>query len=227
MRPATPARGGNAAHAIARRDGHETVGRSDREAFAIGQVNGNVAAIVDIGAVQVCRLLHGLQNFVRHRARHRRHRGDALTPAGLHGLHHAAGHRPVYWQPLRRDPGAQQRQFADQLLQQAFEPGTGRQERPPYLRRFPVGPDDQVDGAVLQVQPLAVGQHGSLDAHAPGSFFARFDQPKCRSSVGHGTPCFEAAPFCPASTWSFWIAFLPARASASGMTCFMWPPSAS
>ncbi len=82
-------------------------------------------------------------------------------------------------------------------LSTVSKPRPGCRVGPADLICVAIGLDDQVDGSVLQVQALAIRQHGGLNAHDLPAFF---DQPKCAGSVGHGTPDLEPVLVWPAST---------------------------
>jgi len=52
------------------------VHQADPEFFARTKMQGNIAAIIDIGAIELRGLAHGAENLLRHGSRHRRHRGN-------------------------------------------------------------------------------------------------------------------------------------------------------
>ncbi len=165
-----PAGGGDAAHLIGGLDRHPPViGRHGAEgnhghveAFAFAQMEGDVAAIVDIGLVEVRRRQHVVEHLLGHRAGDRRHEGDeaAVGSEGADGGQHAPGNRAVHREPGGRAGLAQQREFRHQLIEDGGEAGDGCFVGTPTLTSLTPGLDDEVDGAVLQVQAASAGKEG-------------------------------------------------------------------
>ena len=130
---------------------------TDLEAAARGQMDGDVAAVVDIGALQPAPSGHRRQHMVGHRPRHRGHRRHELGQMRQHGRQHAPRHRPPQRQ-IGRGRSSQRREFRDQLGQDASEAVQGLAVGRRYLVGRTEGLEHEVDGAVLQMQPAAVGQ---------------------------------------------------------------------
>ena len=55
------------------------VHQADGELFAVGQMQRDIAAIIDIGALEARRGQHGAENFFRDGAGHRRHRRNEVV----------------------------------------------------------------------------------------------------------------------------------------------------
>ncbi len=123
-----------------------------RIAFARRQMQRDVAAVVHIGAAQRRRRQHRGQHLFRHRARHGRHRRDenarAMWPPPRAPC--AGRRRPAARSPTgRRSRGSSATSSSSMVRKRCPCGAIGE-------LAFAIGPDDQVDGPVLQMQPLAV-----------------------------------------------------------------------
>jgi len=130
---------------------------TDGEVLAAGQMQRDVAAIVDIGAIELGCAQHGDENFFCDGTGHRRHRRDEMIGGiGRDCRVHAAGNHP-FQAALRRIGGPTQRRqlFAEFIEQAGKTPRCGVIGRA-NLRRLPFGLNDQINWTVLQMQPLAV-----------------------------------------------------------------------
>ena len=205
---AAPAAGGDAAQLVGggeRGLGEErgpvgTIDQSDAVARARRQMEGDVAAIVDEGAVEFRRRRHGREDFLGDGARHRRHRRDeAGTGVGERCPPHAAG--DVAGREFRRRP-AQQGKLGAQFIEDGREAaaGRGKCKRPGIAPTL--GADDEVDGPVVKMEPAAIGQEARF--HAAHGFTAS----------GQGFPDFAPTRAWPCAAWM----------SASGWTSSIWPP---
>ena len=100
-------------------------GRSDQadgELLAIGKMQRDVAAIVDIGALERRLLHHRAENFLRDAAGDRRHRRDEMIGGKRrHRGMHAARDRALQQAPRRIGGLAQQRQLVAEFVEQAGE----------------------------------------------------------------------------------------------------------
>ncbi len=168
---AMAARGGDAARNIVGIDGdgaHDAlrvrpVHQADGELLAAGQMQRDVAAIVDIGAVERCGAEHGGKNFLGDAAGHRRHRRDEFCRGKRrHRRMHAPRDNALQRTAHRIGRLAQLGQLLAEFIEQAGEaPGRGVIGRA-NIRLGPLRLHDQIDRAVLQMQPLAVGEKRDL-----------------------------------------------------------------
>ena len=124
----------------------------------------DVAAVVDVGARQRAAVDQRRQHVVGDGAGDGGHRRDEDVGMGPAGGGHALGHRAIR---LGRDFGdrrTEQIELADQRREQPDEAGLGLAVRGAHLVGRAEGLDDQVDRAVLHMQPAPVGQQGDLGA---------------------------------------------------------------
>ena len=77
---------------------------------------------------------------------------------GPDGVHHAPGDGAGRGGARRGGGAAEQRQLGDQLAQQRVETGAGASAGGPDFGVRAARLDDQVDGAVLEMQPPGAGQ---------------------------------------------------------------------
>jgi hypothetical protein len=135
---------------------------ADAQAFARGEMQRDVAAVVDVGLGHAG--AHGVDDLVGHRAGHRRHRRDeslAEWPAGgAHSTRNGAGesgrllHRP-----------SERRQLGDELLEDGLEPAPAAldgRDRTAAERL-----DDEVDGPVLEMPPALVQARANRTCSRP------------------------------------------------------------
>ena len=211
-----PARGGDAAHrrsgvdreAAVERQAGEAVRRvgeeADLERRARREMEGDVAAVVDVGATDP-RLGEGADQLLGDAAGHRRHRRDEAAAAGMRpaGRDHAprdrAGGRGRR-AGRRRQVEAQQRQLGDQLLEHAAKAQPGAIDALGGGAALAFGEDDAVDRPVLEV-PAAVAElrpdraaHRRASAQPverPGIARRAFDRAPC---ARRRSPARAAAP---------------------------------
>ena len=96
--------------------------QADRELLAVGQMQRDVAAIIDIGAVEPRRRQHRAEDFLGHAARDRRHRRDEAIGGKRRdrGMH--AARDDAFQRAVRRIGGlAQLGKFLAELIEQAGE----------------------------------------------------------------------------------------------------------
>ena len=87
--------------------------------LVVRQMQRDVAAIIDIGAVERRGAQHGAENFLRHRACDRRHRGDeTIGGERRHRRVHAPRDHALQRARCRVGGLAQQRQFVAELVEQ-------------------------------------------------------------------------------------------------------------
>ena len=139
------------------------VDEADVIVLARRQVQCDVAAVVDEGAGEERgRRHHGRQQLFRHAAGHRRHgRDEGVAAQRLRRPPHPTRHGALRF---LADGLPEQRQLGAELVQHRGETGVNGGMGAGHLRRIALGPDDQVDGAIIQVQPAAIGQHACLHA---------------------------------------------------------------
>lgn len=132
------------------------------------KVKRDIAAIVHIGTRQRTGGSHRRQNLIRYCTGNCGHMGDK---SGLymwaHRPIHPARHRPLRFFRDGRHGTAQQRQFAYQFFQYGIKPFRRRLKRPlPGVSPAGICADDQINRAVLQMQPAAVTQQqGDRSVH--------------------------------------------------------------
>ena len=164
---AAPAGGGDAADRVGVADGHAVGeafagGDGGGDRLAGGEVEGDVAAVVHVGAVEVAGRGHRGEDRVGDGAGDGGHRGDERRAERGDGL----GHRPGGLAGERaRAGGAEPRELGDELVEERREAGGGAGVGARDGGGPAPGLDDQVDGAVLQVQAAAVGQPGGVGGH--------------------------------------------------------------
>ena len=163
----------------------------------------DITAVVDIGARRVGGFDHRRQHLIRHGPGHGGHRRHELHPAvrGT-GAVHPAGHR-AQWHRAHLLP--QQRQFGDQFGQHGLKPGAGGGKGGVAVA---IGPDHQINRAMLQVQARSVPQQrgcGAGHETTPG-------QTKFAGLLGS---------FCPPATRRT----AAPTTDATGCTRSTWPPS--
>ena len=188
---AAPATGGDAAHRVGPVD--VGVGEQRRILGPVHQpdiivrprskVDGDVAAVVDMGALQFGNRQHGIDDFLGDRSGDRRHgRDEAMAGVVDGGPPHAARHGA-----LGHPAGglAQQVELAAQFVQHGGEADAGDLVSAFDMVRLAIGADDQVDGSVLKVKAPAVRQDMGLHP--------------CHSdrSRGQGFPAMPGRRFCP------------------------------
>src|SRR5262245_10410009 len=117
-------------------------------------MDGDVAAVVDVGAANARLGAEETHQLISHGASHGSHGRDELVAVRPAGLHHALGYRSGHSERLLHRE-AQQLELVHQLSEHALE------ARPCALdcaidgSRIAVGTDDEIDRAVLKM-PAAV-----------------------------------------------------------------------
>ena len=218
-----PARGGDAAHggsavddeATIRRQAGEAVCRvideADVELRPRCEMQGDVAAVVDVGAVDAG-VVEAADQALGNAAGNGRHRRDEAAALGMAatGGDHASRDRATRRHACaigRRQVETQRRQLCDELVEHATKAFPGAFDACGRGTRFAFGRENAIDRAVLEV-PAAVGElraHRATHAGTPVS-----------ASSGQGLPCAGS------TTWYA----LDASTSWSDRTRSMWPPSA-
>ncbi len=178
-------------------------------------MDGDVAAVVDESALQPPPREHRLQHRVGDGAGDGGHRRDEHTPMPLRRGDHPPGHRPPHSELRGPDRPAQDGQVADEDVEERCKIAHGLRVRRLDFARDPPSLDDQIDRAVLQVQPPAVRQHARGGAHLPRL------HGKLPAASGQGLPGAHGTALTSAAA-------SPApEISARRTTRSMWPPSAS
>ena len=137
------------------------------ERLARVKMNGDVPAVVHVSPSGVGLGDHRGKNRICNTARHSGHGGDKpLVCIGLCGPHHTAGGLCLSRALDQISPGAQQGQLIHQPLQDAVKRSLCGVK---HLRAVVICADDQINRAVLQMQPGAAGQWRGLRAHQPSS----------------------------------------------------------
>ncbi len=129
----------------------------------VRQMQRDVAAIVDIGAIERRLAQHRAENFLRHAAGDRRHRRDEMIGGKRrHRRMHAARDLALQ-QALRRIGGlTQQRQLVAEFVEQTGEAASRGVIGRAHARLAATRLHDQVDRTILQMQPPAVRQPSDL-----------------------------------------------------------------
>ncbi len=123
----------------------------------------DIAAIVDIGAIERRGGHHRAKDFLRDASGHRRHRRDeAIGGKGRHGRMHPPRDDAAQLATRCIGGAAQMPQLRAELIKQAGEASRGRGIGRAHIRLASVRFHDEVNGAVLQMQPLAVGEKSCL-----------------------------------------------------------------
>lgn len=167
---AAPARGGEPAHGHPVGERHPRVERRrilflDHrccKALARRQVEGDIAAVIDVGALEAAAGRERRQDLVGDGARHRRHGGDEDRTVGPDRRGHAPRHRAGDGRHRRPHGPAQDIQLLDQLGEQAFEAPGGAGIGAVNLAWWPKSLGHDIDGPVVQMQAAAVRQQGHL-----------------------------------------------------------------
>jgi hypothetical protein len=125
--------------------------------FAIGKMQRDVAAIVDVGALKLGAPQHRTKNLFGYRASYRRHwRDKTIGGKGCHRVMHAA--RDSSLQPIL--PGisrpAQQLELTAEFIEQARKTARRRLIRRLHVFLAAACFYNQIDRAVLQMKPPAV-----------------------------------------------------------------------
>ena len=166
----TPA-GRHAARRIARIDPHRLqhaiavgpVHQANRELLALAKMQRDVAAIVDIGAIERRCRQHRAKDFLCHTAGDGRHRRDeAIRSEWGNGRMHAARNRSLQRATQGMSGLAQLSQFGAQLVEQAAQAARRRRIGGANVGLPTIRLDDQIDRAILQMQPPAVGKQRDL-----------------------------------------------------------------
>jgi hypothetical protein len=145
------------------------VGEADGKMLAVAKVQRDVAAVVDIGVMQLRRAQHRAKNLFGDGAGDRGHRrNETIGCERRHRGMHPAGDNALQQASVRIGGCAQQRQFAAEFVEQ-----TGKPPRRGVVGRTLVGIaparfHDQVDRAILQVKPPAVRQKCDLRSAGHG-----------------------------------------------------------
>jgi hypothetical protein len=171
-----------AADRIMGRDGHgahhampvRQVHQADGKLLAASEMQRDVAAIVDIGAIERRGAQHGAEDFFRDAAGHRRHRRDEFVDGKRrHRRMHAARDDAFEHTARRIGRTAQFRQFLAEFVEHAGETLRGGFVRRANVCFSPPRFHDQIDRTVLQVQPAAVREpsdlRNPLHARCPGA----------------------------------------------------------
>ena len=139
-----------------RAEGHD----AGFEGLAGGQINGNVAAVVDVGLVQAAARHQRRQDLVGDGAGHRRHGRDENPLVGQDGADHAPRHRPRDGTG-GADRGAEKGQFTHKLAEDRPEPRPRLLVGAADLVPIPESLDHQVDGTVLKMVAAPVAEDGA------------------------------------------------------------------
>ncbi len=168
---AMTAAGGDAARGVTGLDhkrSHHTrlirsVHHTDRKLLPLGQMQRDVAAIVDVSALKRRCIQHRAQNLFGHGTGNGGHRGDEMLGGEWrHRIMHAACDDTPQQAPRRVGWLAQCRQFFAELIQQTGEAPGGGLIGGADIDLIALCFDDQVDRTVLQMQSLAVGEPRDL-----------------------------------------------------------------
>ena len=168
-------------------------------------MQGDVPAIIHIGARKLGRGTHRGKNFFGDGTRHRRHgRDEKLGGVGQDSSHHAAGDdsaRPIAFGEALL---SQEYKFAAELVEDGFEARAGRAVGILYFAQRGERFHNEVNGAILQMQAPAIPQESNLGAriHLPFWPLPTLATTLCR-------------PSCPATI------------ELSERTALMCPPSAA
>ena len=133
--------------------------RTDLEVLTGGEVQCDVAAVVDVSAGEPPARQHRIQHRIGDGAGDGGHRRDEHARVPRRGADHARRDRTGDFRQVRADRPTQDRQVADEEIEQRFEIADSLLIGRFHLARLPPGLDDQIDRPVLQVQPPAVRQH--------------------------------------------------------------------
>ena len=139
------------------------VHQADGELLATGQMQRDVAAIVDVGAIEPCRGQHRAENFFRDAARHRRHRRDEVIGSKRRDRRMHAARDDAFQRASNRIGGLSQfNQLLAEFIEQAGEAPRRSLVGGAHLAFAALRLDDQIDRTVLQMQPLAVRKKRDL-----------------------------------------------------------------
>ncbi len=145
-----------------------TIHQTDAEGRPLAEMERDVAAVVDGRATERRRLRHGVEDLIGHGARHGGHRGDEGFGREGHdrGLH-AAGDPAAEGAADRIGLAPERGEFRAKLIEEAREASHRGTVSKTECLGFALRLDDEVDGAILQVQ-AAVGQQADLRSpHRP------------------------------------------------------------
>ncbi len=139
------------------------VHQSDGEPFGTGQMQGDVAAIVDVGAIEPRRIKHGSENFFRDAAGDRGHRRDEmLGRKWRYRRMHAARDDATERAASRIGSLSKLDQLFAEFIEQTVKTPRRSLVGGAHLTFTPLRLDDQIDRTVLQMQPLAVRKKRDL-----------------------------------------------------------------
>ena len=139
------------------------VHQADGELLAVGQMQRDVAAIIDISTIERRRAQHGAENLFGDGAGHRRHRRDEMIGGKRRDRRMHAARDHAFQRATRRSGRlAQFDQFLAEFVEQAGETPRRCFIGGAHIRLAAFRFDDQVDRTVLQMQPLAVGKKRDL-----------------------------------------------------------------
>ncbi len=132
------------------------VHQPDGELLAAGQMQRDIAAIVDVGTIEPRCSQHRTQDFLRDAARHRRHRRDEMIDGERrHRCMHAARDDAVQRVSSRVGGLPKLGQLFTEFIEQTGEALRRSLMGGTYVCSRTAGLDDQIDRAILQMQPLA------------------------------------------------------------------------
>ncbi len=161
-------------HAVAIRPVHQ----ADRKMLALAEMQGDVAAIVDIGPIERRCIQHCAENLLRHTAGNCRHRrNETISGIRRDRSVHATRHDALQRCPLR---SAAARSSGSSAQSSSRSP-VNRSRRSLIGRAHCVGGsprlDDQINRSILQMQPPAIRQQCDLrepcHARGPGIGFCQ------------------------------------------------------
>jgi len=162
----TPAAGGNASDGIVSRDFERAEKRRTVRAFdhadgveeSVGQVEGDIATIVDVSAIQRRSLEHRLQDGLGDGAGNCGHRSDKeVVAVRKDGVKHALRDGATGTRRIVTDTATKEREFRAQLIENRDKAACRG-----FIRKSDILPrairiDDQVYRSVLEMQPTAIG----------------------------------------------------------------------
>ena len=137
--------------------------QADRELLAIAKMQRNVAAIIDVSARQSRRAQHRAKDLLGHRACDCGHRrNEAITCKGCHRRMHAARDDTLECASPRIGRPSQFAELFAELIEQPGEPPRRGLIGRAHICLRPLRLHDQINRAVLQMQPPAVSQKRDL-----------------------------------------------------------------
>ena len=135
----------------------------DGKLLRAGKMQGDIAAIVDIGAIEPRRGQHGAEDFLCDAARNGRHRRNKMIGRKRrHGRVHAACDDAAQRAAGGIGGLSKLGQFFAEFIEQSVEAPRRRLIGRPHLAIASACANDQIDRTILQMQPLAVRKKRDL-----------------------------------------------------------------